>query len=100
MDVSPCFGVSVQMLRRKIHILRFLLGARRFQIVFWNLAVNVKINTRLRRTRDSRFSTIAFTVHFQDVHMMGQPVEQCARETFGAEGFRPFFERQIAGDQS
>ena len=32
--------------------------------------------------------------------MMGQPVEQCARETFGAEGFRPFFERQIAGDQS
>jgi len=27
--------------------------------------------------------------------MMGQPVEQCARETFGAEGFRPFFERQI-----
>ena len=22
--------------------------------------------------------------------MMGQPVEQCARETFCAEGFRPF----------
>ena len=32
--------------------------------------------------------------------MMGQPVELCARETFGAEGFRPFFERQIACDQS
>ena len=31
--------------------------------------------------------------------MMGEPIQQGPREAFGAEGFCPFFERQIAGDQ-
>ncbi len=30
---------------------------------------------------------------------MGQPVEQGAGETFGAEDLGPFVERQVAGDQ-
>ncbi|CUH34252.1 hypothetical protein JSE7799_01047 [Jannaschia seosinensis] len=29
---------------------------------------------------------------------MCQPVEQCAGQAFGAEGFGPFVERQVAGD--
>lgn len=31
--------------------------------------------------------------------MVGQPVQEGAGEAFGTEGFGPFFERQIAGDQ-
>lgn len=42
--------------------------------------------------------TIAFAVHLQDVDVASEPVQQCTRETFGAEGFRPFFVGQIAGD--
>ena len=43
--------------------------------------------------------SVALTVHFQDVHIMCEPVQQCACEAFGAEGLGPFFEREIAGDQ-
>lgn len=42
---------------------------------------------------------VALAVHLQNVHVVCEPVEQCVCETFGAEGFRPFLERQIAGDQ-
>lgn len=42
---------------------------------------------------------VAFAVHLQNVHVVCEPVKQCVCETFGAEGFRPFLERQIAGDQ-
>ena len=36
---------------------------------------------------------VTFAVHLEDVHVMGQPVQQCARQAFCAEGFRPFLER-------
>jgi len=41
---------------------------------------------------------IAFAVHFQDIDVVGQPIQQRASEALGAEGFGPFFERQVAGD--
>ena len=31
--------------------------------------------------------------------MMGEPVQQCAGQAFGAKDFGPFFKRQIACDQ-
>ncbi len=42
---------------------------------------------------------VAFAVHLQDVHVMGEPVEERAGQALRAEGFRPFLERQVAGDQ-
>ena len=51
---------------------------------------------------DSGFALIepvAFTVHFQDVQVVGQPVQQRACETLCAEGFCPIVEREIAGYQ-
>jgi hypothetical protein len=41
----------------------------------------------------------AVAVHLQDVDMMGEPVQQCAGETFGAEDLGPLLEGQIAGYQ-
>ena len=41
----------------------------------------------------------AVAVHLEDMHMVGQPVEQCAGEPFGSEHRCPFIERQIAGNQ-
>jgi hypothetical protein len=37
---------------------------------------------------------IAVAVHFQDVHVMGEPVEQDASQPFGTEDFGPFLREQ------
>lgn len=36
-------------------------------------------------------------VHFEDMHMMGQAVQNGAREAFRAEDLGPFIERQVGG---
>ena len=41
---------------------------------------------------------IAVAVHLEDVDVVGQPIEQCAGQAFGAEGFGPLVEWQVAGD--
>ena len=41
---------------------------------------------------------IAVAVHLEDVDVVGQPVEQSSGQAFGAEGFGPFVEWQVAGD--
>ena len=38
---------------------------------------------------------VAFAVHFQDVDVVGQPVEKRASKAFRAEGAGPFIERQV-----
>ncbi len=43
--------------------------------------------------------TVAFAIHLQDADVMGQPVEERAGETFGSEGFGPFVEGQVAGNE-
>ena len=40
------------------------------------------------------FEAVAFAVHFQDVDVVGQPVEKRASKAFRAEGAGPFIERQ------
>src|SRR5271155_1137899 len=45
------------------------------------------------------FEPVAVAVHFEDVDVMGQAVEQRAGEPFGAEHAGPLVERQIAGDE-
>ena len=40
----------------------------------------------------------ALAVHFQDVDMMGEPVQQSAGEAFGSEDLGPFVEWQVGGD--
>ena len=42
---------------------------------------------------------IAVAVQLQDVDVMGQPIEQRAGESFGAEDLGPFIEGQIRGHQ-
>jgi hypothetical protein len=42
---------------------------------------------------------VAIAVHFQDVDMMGNAVEQGVGEPFRTEDFGPFLEGQVAGDQ-
>jgi hypothetical protein len=42
---------------------------------------------------------VAFAVHLEDVHVVSEPIQQCAGRAFRAEGFRPLFERQIACDE-
>jgi hypothetical protein len=54
---------------------------------------------RFRQPGPALVETIAFTIHFQDVHVMRQSVQQCTGQAFGAEGLRPFFKRQVAGDE-
>ena len=41
---------------------------------------------------------IAFAVQLKDVHVVGEPIEKRAGQAFGAKGFRPFIEGQVAGD--
>ena len=41
---------------------------------------------------------VAVAVHFQDMDVVGQPIEQGAGQAFGCEYAGPFVERQIAGD--
>ena len=43
--------------------------------------------------------TIALAVHFQDMNMVGQAIQQCPGQAFGAEHLGPLIERQIAGHQ-
>jgi len=42
---------------------------------------------------------IAFAVHLENVDVVCQPVEKGAGQALGAEGFGPFVEGQVAGDQ-
>jgi hypothetical protein len=42
---------------------------------------------------------VAVAVHLQDVNMMGNPVEQRAGKSLGAEDLNPLFEGKIAGDR-
>src|SRR3974377_462058 len=42
---------------------------------------------------------VAFAVHFENVDMMGQAIEQGAGEPLGSEYAGPFVERQIAGHE-
>ncbi len=42
---------------------------------------------------------ITVTVHLQDMDMVGETVEQCPCQAFGAEHLGPFIEGQIAGQQ-
>ena len=44
------------------------------------------------------FEAIALAVHFQNVDMVGQAIQQGSGQAFGTEDFRPFIERQIGGD--
>ena len=44
------------------------------------------------------FEAIALAVHFQNVDMVGQAIQQRSGQAFGTEDFRPFIERQIGGD--
>ena len=41
----------------------------------------------------------AVAVHLQDVHVVGEPVQQCAGEAFRSEHLGPLVERQVGGDQ-
>ena len=43
--------------------------------------------------------TKAITVHFQDMGMMGEPVQQRPGQAFGAEHLGPLVEGKIAGQQ-
>ena len=43
--------------------------------------------------------TIAVAVHFQDMDVMGEPVEQRAGEPLGTEHAGPFVEREVRGDE-
>src|SRR6266704_6178153 len=46
------------------------------------------------------FEPIALAVQFEDVDVVGQPVEQRAGQPLGPEHAGPLVERQIAGDDS
>ena len=41
---------------------------------------------------------VADAVHFQDMDVMGKPVEQCTGEPLRTEHAGPFVERQVRGD--
>src|SRR5256885_7787715 len=45
------------------------------------------------------FEAIAVAVHFEDVDVVGQPIEQRAGQPLGPEHAGPLVERQIAGDE-
>src|ERR1700758_2821754 len=45
------------------------------------------------------FDSIAVAVHFKDVDVVGQPIEQRAGQPLGPEHAGPLVERQIAGDE-
>src|SRR5215831_31126 len=44
------------------------------------------------------FEAIAVAVHFEDMDVVGEPIEQCAGQSLGPEHAGPFVERQIGGD--
>ena len=41
----------------------------------------------------------ALAVHLENVRMVGEAVEQRSGESFGAEGFGPFIEGRVRGDE-
>ncbi len=41
------------------------------------------------------FEAEAVAVHFQDVNVVGQPIQQGTRQAFGTEGLGPLIERQV-----
>ena len=41
--------------------------------------------------------TIALAVHFQNMDMVGETVQQCPGQTFRTEYLGPFIERQVGG---
>ena len=43
--------------------------------------------------------TVALAVHFQDMDMVGQAIQQRSGQAFGTEHLGPFVEGQIAGQQ-
>src|SRR5712691_7975140 len=45
------------------------------------------------------FEAIAVAVHFEDMDVVGQPIEQRAGQPLGPEHAGPLVERQIAGDE-
>src|SRR5882672_2069846 len=45
------------------------------------------------------FEAIAVAIHFEDVDVVGQPIEQRAGQSPGPEHASPLVERQIAGDE-
>ena len=45
------------------------------------------------------FEAIAVAVHFEDVDVVGQPIEQRAGQPLGPEHAGPLVERQITGDE-
>src|SRR3954469_14736583 len=42
---------------------------------------------------------VGLAVHFEDVNVVGQPIEQRAGETLGTEHAGPFLERQVGGEE-
>ena len=44
------------------------------------------------------FEPVAVAVHFQDMDVVGEAVEQCAGQSFGAEHAGPLVERQVRCD--
>ena len=43
--------------------------------------------------------TIAVAIHFQDMDMVGEAIQQSSGQTFRAEYLRPLIERQVGGHQ-
>ena len=41
---------------------------------------------------------VTVAVHFQDVDVMGEPIQKSSGETLGAVDFGPFIEGQVAGE--
>jgi hypothetical protein len=44
------------------------------------------------------FEAIAVAIHFEDVNVVGQPIEQRAGQPLGPKHAGPLVERQIGGD--
>ena len=64
----------------------------------WGLLGNGSRNSWLSFARLlTLFEPITLAVHFQDMYVMSQPIEQCSGETFGAEYLGPCVEGKIAG---
>jgi hypothetical protein len=64
-------------------------------LISWDVGLGFGVGL----TRFTLPEAIAFAVHLKDVHVVDQPIEECAGQAFGSEGFRSFIEGQIAGDQ-
>ncbi len=45
------------------------------------------------------FEPVTLAVHFQDMDMVSEPIEQGSGKAFGAQYLGPFVERKIAGNQ-